>query len=423
MVYCNLKNDPVCPACGFLHGTGRRRMGEISVLTRKLYETESYLRDFTAKVLRCEPLTGKHPEGAAFGIVLDRTAFFPEGGGQTGDTGNLGNATVLDVQEIGGEIIHMTDCALAAGTEVRGVLNWEERFRKMQNHTGEHLISGIVHTQFGYDNVGFHLGTDGVTVDFSGVLTDDDLRFAEYIANRVVGLNVPVTVSYPTPEECAALDYRSKLDLTENIRIVTIEGWDCCACCAPHVSKTGAIGGIKILSSESWKGGVRVRMLCGLDALDDYRKRCANTLRISNLLSVPQLETADAVERLMQNLQTERETSAQLRRALLNSRIAALTKTDGDLVIFEQELQGNALRDLVNAGVPLCGGVCAVFSGNDADGYRYIIGSASEPLRAWSKTFNAALSGRGGGSDQMIQGTAEASADAIRAFFAARQGS
>ena len=388
--------------------------------TIKLYDTDSYLRDFTAKVLSCKPLPDaeKRADGACFGVILTETAFFPEGGGQSADTGNLGSATVLDVQEIGGEIVHLTDTALEEGSLVRGVLNWEERFRKMQNHTGEHLVSGIVHTQFGYDNVGFHLGKDGVTVDFSGVLTEAELRFVEYIANRVVGLNVPVTVSYPTPEECAVLDYRSKLDLTENVRIVTIDGWDCCACCAPHVSATGAIGGIKLLSCESWKGGVRIRMLCGLDAADDHQKRLENTQRISNLLSVPQLETADAVERLLQNIQSDREETAKLRRALLDCKIAALPETAGNLVFFENDLDSSGLRSLVNAGVERCGGICAGFTGSDTSGYRYIIGSKSTALRAWSKEFNAAMNGRGGGSDAMIQGTVQASAEALTAYFA-----
>ena len=288
----------------------------------------------------------------------------------------------------------------------------------MQNHTGEHLISGIVHSQFGYDNVGFHLGTDGVTVDFSGVLTASELEFVEYIANRVVGLNVPVTVSYPTPEECAAMEYRSKLDLTENVRIVTIEGWDVCACCAPHVTHTGAVGGIKILSCENWKGGVRIRMLCGLDARDDYQKRLSQTVRISNLLSCKQLEAADAVERLMKQSQAEREETAKLRRALLDSKIAALTETDGNLVIFDDLLDNNNLRNLVNAGVALCGGVCAAFQGNDTDGYRYIIGSKNIKLRAWAKEFNSALNGRGGDSEEMIQGTVTAKAEDIRAYLA-----
>ncbi|MBQ8923110.1 MAG: alanyl-tRNA editing protein [Oscillospiraceae bacterium] len=392
----------------------------MSTLTKKLYDTDSYLREFTAKVLTCDPLPDakKRGDGAAFAVTLDQTAFFPEGGGQTADTGNLGNAVVTDVQEVNGEILHYTDVPLEPGIEIKGVLNWEQRLRKMQNHTGEHLVSGIVHRQFGYDNVGFHLGTDGVTVDFSGVLTEPELEFVEYIANRVVALNVPVTVSYPSPEECAAMEYRSKLDLTENIRIVTIEGWDVCACCAPHVSQTGAVGGIKILSAENWKGGVRIRMLCGLDARDDYQKRLMNTVRISNLLSCKQLEAADAVERILKNMAEEREKTASLSRALLSSRIAALSETDGNTVIFEDLLDQNSLRNLVNAGVERSGGVCAAFQGNDKDGYRYIIGSKTIPLRAWAKEFNQKLNGRGGGSDQMIQGTVNAPESEIRSFFA-----
>lgn len=388
----------------------------------KLYDNDAYLRSFTATVVSCEPLSDakKRKDGAAYGIILDRTAFFPEGGGQTADTGTLGNAVVTDVQEQNGEIVHMTDVPLPVGAEIACELDWDERFRKMQNHTGEHLISGIVHRQFGYDNVGFHLGTDGVTVDFSGVLTASELEFVEYIANRVVGMNVPVTVSYPSPEECAAMDYRSKLELTENIRIVTIEGWDVCACCAPHVSQTGAVGGIKILSCENWKGGVRIRMLCGLDARDDYQKRLEQTVRISNLLSCKQLEAAEAVERLMKQSQSEREESAKLRRAVLDMKIAALHRTDGNLVIFDELLDNNNLRNLVNAGVPLAGGVCAALQGNDTDGYRYIIGSANVKLRAWAKEFNAALNGRGGGSEEMIQGTVTASAEEIRTYLANR---
>lgn len=387
------------------------------MLTEKIYETNGYIRDFTAKVLRCQPLPEKRADGAAFSVILDRTAFFPEGGGQTADTGNLGSANVLDVQIVDGEIVHYTDAAISENMEVTGILQWEERLRKMQNHTGEHLVSGIVHQQFGYNNVGFHLGSDGVTVDFDGVLTEEEMRFVEYIANRVVALNKAVTVSYPSPEEAAVLDYRSKLDITENLRIVTIEDWDVCACCAPHVNSTGEVGTVKLLDWENWKSGIRIHMLCGMDALDDYQKRCENTVRISNMLSVPQLETANAVERLMNQMQTDREEIGRLRRALLDSKIASLTQTDGNLVLFDTELDANGIRNLVNAGVPLCGGICAGFVGSDADGYRYVIGSQSTPLRAWSKDFNAALNGRGGGSDAMIQGTVHASRADIEAYF------
>lgn len=390
-----------------------------TMLTEKLFETNSYMREFRARVLQCIPLENikKREDGAAYGIILDKTAFFPEGGGQTADIGNLGCAQVLDVQEVNGEILHYTDVPLPELSEVIGSLNWEQRLCKMQNHTGEHLVSGIVHQQFGYNNVGFHLGKDGVTVDFDGVLTEDELRFVEYIANRVIALNKAVTVSYPTPEEAAALDYRSKLDITENLRIVTIDGWDICACCAPHVNATGEIGAVKLLDAENWKGGIRLHMLCGLDAVSDYQKRCENTVRISNLLSVPQLEAANAVERLMNQMQADREEIGRLRRALLESKIAALRPTDRHLVLFDAELDANGIRNLVNAGIPLCGGICAGFLGNDSDGYRYVIGSTQIPLRAFAKDFNAMLNGRGGGSDAMIQGTVHASRSEIESFF------
>lgn len=393
------------------------------MLTEKLYDNDAYLREFTATVLRCDPLTDEQIQetGAAYGVILDRTAFFPEGGGQSGDTGNLHNSNVLDVREINGEIVHFTDIPLDISTVVLGTLDWKPRLRKMQNHTGEHLVSGIVHAQFGWDNVGFHLGEDGVTVDFSGPLSAEDLAMVEYLANRAVAENVPVRAHYPAPEILAKMDYRSKLDNLENVRIVTIEGWDVCACCAPHVSATGAIGAVKILGCENWKGGVRLRMLCGLDAVDDYSKRLEITTRISNLLSAKQLECAEAVERLLETQQSDREEIARLKKALVDCKAAALDPTDGDLLIFDNTLDPVSLRNLVNAGMPLAEGVCAAFSGNDEDGYRYIIGSAHGDLRTWAKAFNSALSGRGGGTYEMIQGTVKATADQICAYFSGTQ--
>lgn len=390
------------------------------MLTEKLYETDSYLREFTATVLKCEPLTDAQMKrsGAAYGVVLDRTAFFPEGGGQFADTGNLHNAAVLDVQEIGGEIVHFTDVPLTVQSEAVGTLNWKQRLRRMQNHTGEHLLSGIVHAQFGWDNVGFHLGEDEVTVDFSGPLSPEELAMAEYLANRAVTENAPVTACYPSPEVLAALDYRSKLDLTENVRIVTIEGWDVCACCAPHVSSTGAVGCVKILGSESWKGGVRIRMLCGLDAVDDYSRRMENTARISALLSVPQLKTADAVERLLASQQADREEIGRLKKLLVEAKTAALRPTDGDLLLFENDLDPVSLRNLVNAGMQLAAGVCAAFSGSDESGYRYIIGDIHGNITEWVKAFNAALGGRGGGKGEMVQGSVKATKEQICAYFA-----
>ena len=233
--------------------------------TIALYDSDSHLRAFDAQVLRCEPADG------GWAVVLDRTAFFPEGGGQGADHGTLGGVPVRDVQISGGEIVHFTAQPLPVGATVRGELDWARRFRHMQNHSGEHIVSGILHRLYGVDNVGFHLGAADVTIDLNGELTRAQLDDAEVRANAAVTANLPVIAEYPDPARLAVMTYRSKLDLTENIRIVTVETCDVCACCAPHVSRTGEIGVIKLLDAMRHRGGIRIWMAAGSMALEDYR--------------------------------------------------------------------------------------------------------------------------------------------------------
>ena len=258
-------------------------------MTKKLYDADSHLFEFDAAVLSCTPVKDR------YAVTLDQTAFFPEGGGQYADTGKLDAARVLDVQEENGGIVHYTDRPLDVGAAVHGTLETEQRFRRMQNHSGEHIVSGLVHTLFGLDNVGFHLGDDDMTVDYNGTLTRDDLDRVETMANQVVARNIPILTQYPDPQILPTLQYRSKLELTENVRIVTIGDVDCCACCAPHVAFTGEIGVIKILDFERYKGGVRCHMLCGETALEDYRDKYRNVQSVSLALCVPQNETAQGV--------------------------------------------------------------------------------------------------------------------------------
>ena len=379
-------------------------------MTEKLYDLDSHLREFTASVVSCEK------EGDRWAAVLDRTAFFPEGGGQAADTGALGNARVLDVRESGGRILHYLDAPLPVGETVAGRLDWPQRFRRMQNHTGEHILSGIVHKSYGYRNVGFHLGDGDVTIDFSGELDRAQLEELETAVNLAIAENVPVTCWYPPKEELAELDYRSKLDLTENVRLVRIEGYDLCACCAPHVSHTGEIGSLRILDHMRHRGGTRLHMLCGLDAMEDARARYLATLTISGLLSVPQLETPRAVRRVLGELEETKQALEESRRQLLAYKAAALPESEGDICIFEPELDMLSLRELVNAGMEKAGGVCAAFSGKDGD-WKYIIGSRTRDLRSLAKEINAAIGGRGGGRPEMIQGSCTASQREIEAYF------
>ena len=276
-------------------------------MTKKLYDLDSHRRDFSATVLRCDA------DGERYAVVLDQTLFFPEGGGQPADTGVLGGARVLGVQITPEAIVHYTDAPLTPGAQVRGEIDWPQRFRRMQGHSGEHIISGLIHSEYGFDNVGFHLGEDTITMDYNGELTWPQLMHIEQLANEAVYRNVPIRTEYPSPARLAQMTYRSKLDLTEDVRIVTVEGYDVCACCAPHVSCTGEIGAIKFTSVMRHRGGIRVTILCGSDAETDYREKSAQIAALSAQLSVRQSDVVPAVQRLLDEIQQPRQLNLQRR--------------------------------------------------------------------------------------------------------------
>lgn len=410
------------------------------LVTEKLYDADAYCKAFTATVISCEEAEDRK---GLYAVVLNKTAFFPEGGGQYADTGTLqefkkdcetplaGAVSVRDVQvSDDGIITHYCDGAVTPWAQVTGLLDWEQRFERMQNHTGEHLVSGTVHRLFGLDNIGFHLGERDVTCDFNGELTDEQLREVEKVVNRAVWENVEVFAEYPDPATLPDLDYRSKLELTEDVRLVTIPGYDVCACCAPHVAQTGEVGVIKIVNSEKAHGGTRVHMICGPWALDDYNVKQTNIMRIVDLTSTPQEETADAVEALQaQNGHLTHELSvAQVQQAQIALRFLkepAGADTSGNRVVFLPALETDAIRALANGGRDLCDGVFVALTAGEKDlgpdgqpqSYRYIATSKGLPLSRLAKEFNASLNGRGGGRDEMVQGSFGAPLEDIVAFF------
>jgi len=376
-------------------------------MTEKLYYQNSHLFAFDAKVLDCRA------EKKGYSVVLDRTAFFPEGGGQLADTGTLGGVRVTDVHEKDGEIRHYTDAPLNTGETVHGEINKEQRLRRMQNHSGEHILSGLVHNAYGYDNVGFHMGAECMIIDFSGELSWEQLMELETRANEVVRQNLPLHIWFPDEAELSALEYRSKLELTENVRIVEIPGVDRCACCAPHVERTGEVGVVKILDSQRHRGGQRVSVICGMDALEDYRARQESVTEISRALSAKRGEVTAAVQRVLAEQQSMKERCDALSLALIQYMADAEGERDGNIVMFSDVLGEIAQRELVNLLMPKAGGFAAVFTGSDRDGWRYIIGSLRVDLRTGAKQINAAIDGRGGGTPQMIQGSARAFRDKI----------
>ena len=378
-------------------------------MTEKLYELDSYCRTFTATVTDCEPC------GDGFAVALSRTAFFPEGGGQAADTGTLNGVAVTDVQIRDGEIRHYTTAPLTVGESVEGVLDWDTRFARMQHHTAEHIVCGIAHRWHGYENVGFHLGSEDVTLDLDGELTRDQLNAIEDEANRVVWQNVAVTATIPSAQELATATYRSKKELDGDVRLVTIDGVDCCACCAPHVGSTGEIGVIKLLDCIRWKGGVRIHLLCGAAAVEDYRLRYTQSAEISAKLSVKQNDLTPAVDRVLAERDGYKLALRTANRRLADALVAAVEPTDRPVYFIGADWDTETLRRIVSGLTARCGGLCAAYSGTDG-GYTYVLGG-TDTLKEAAAHMNAALSGRGGGDNRQVQGRVQATAKEITAYW------
>ena len=386
--------------------------------TEKLYYADSHILRFEAVLLRCDAISN-----GRYAAVLDKTAFFPEGGGQLADTGFIGPAAVLDVQEKNGEILHYlsADLSCALGQTLSCALDAEQRLRRMQNHSGEHIVSGLVHNAWGFENVGFHMSKGFMTIDFSGELTWQQLLEVERLANEAVRANLPIRTYFPAPEELPHIEYRSKLELTENVRLVEIDGIDRCACCAPHVHSTGEIGIIKILSCERHRGGVRVELVCGMDALDNFNARQQSVAAISALLSAKREEVTPAVEHLLAERDALKARTTAIENECITLKAASCPETSGShcFIFGSGEFSEGTLRELVNLLLPKAGSFAAAFWGDDAQGYRYIIASRTQDMRAAAREINTALNGRGGGRGEMISGSCNASATTIRAFFSA----
>ncbi len=368
------------------------------------------MKEFTATVLSVTECDGEYE------IVLDATALFPEEGGQYADRGYIGEARVLDVSERDGVIYHRTDLSVTVGETVACRVDFSERYEKMQCHTAEHIISGLIHAKYGLDNVGFHLGADYMTMDVSGVLTREQLDEIEEAANEVVFENVEVTSRFPSPEELPAISYRAKLDIKEGVRIVDIGEYDSCACCAPHVKRTGECGLIKILDFQKLRGGIRMFVTAGRRALFGYRSLFTSALAVSKLLSVPKEEIVSGVEKTLADLEAARLEFKSYKLSLIKKRAESLTPTDGNAVVYLDSVSAEELRAFAAEAVSRVGGILVALTGTEGD-YKYAIASASVDIRAKIKEFNTALSGRGGGSPELAQGAFAASLDAIEAFF------
>lgn len=365
-------------------------------MTVKLYDSDSYIKEFTATVISSEK------SGELYNTVLDCTAFFPEGGGQSADSGYIGGAYVSFVSEKDGIIVHKTDAALPVGSEVSCRIDWELRYSRMQSHTAEHILSGIVHSEFGYDNVGFHMSEKTMTVDFSGPLTEKDIALIEEKSNLAVYKNADITVSFPTKEEAAALDYRSKLDITEGLRIVTVDGIDVCACCAPHLKRSGEAGIIKILDFCPFKGGTRLEMVAGINAYRDYALLHSANKQLMGHLSAKREAVNEAVLRQSEMIS---ELKA-INEALLNENALLKCKTTEIGSSVYGHLDGasyDSLRFLANSFAEK--GYKNVVLISECDGGALYVAASQEGRgRDIAAALNSSFSGKGGGKESYVQG-------------------
>ena len=379
------------------------------MITEKLYYLDSYIEKFSAVILSCDACTD------GFFVTLDKTAFFPEGGGQKADNGYIGEAFVKDVQEKNGEILHYVDKPLNIGTEYSCNINWEQRFSRMQSHSGEHIVSGIVNSIYGYDNVGFHMEEDYVTIDFNGELTREQLDEVEDKVNSAIYKNYSIDCWFPDEKELSELNYRSKLDLTENVRLVKIENTDLCACCAPHVKRTGEVGIVKILDFMRHRGGIRLVMKAGFKALEDYREKYKSVYDVSNLLSAKQPEIFGAVERVYNEIDDVNRAFYNFRQMVAENDKNSLVNSGNVSYFITSYYDTDMMRNLVNYAME-SSRLVIVFSGDDENGYAYIAGSSSLNMKEGAKAINTVLNGRGGGRDTMIQGKVSADKNTIENY-------
>ena len=379
-------------------------------MTEKLYDQNPYLTHFTATVLAVVP------KDKCYEVYLDKTAFFPESGGQTADKGMLSGNAVVDVHETEQGIAHILALPLTVGAVVEGQIDFADRFRKMQAHTAEHILSGIAHSLYGCQNVGFHLGEAEVTCDYDKCLSDEQIRILEEKTNEAIWENVDVFGVYPTEEELAHIDYRSKGELAPPVRIVTIEGYDQCACCAPHVAKTGEIGGFAIAFHERHRGGTRCYIKAGKDAMLYLSMMREQLATVSHRLSVPPEKAADGVARMGEEMAELRQTIYELRKSLTAMRIASATPEDGFILFFEPQASQEDMRSVLNGCVDKCQKACGFFVGNDQDGYRFTLSSRHYSMADLAQTLRTIHSAKCGGTKEMISGTISLTKEDITAF-------
>jgi alanyl-tRNA synthetase len=315
-------------------------------LTQHLYWEDPYQREFDARVIETSEMDGHSA------VVLDKTCFYPTSGGQPHDLGTLNGVAVLDVVEMDGRILHVLSESLTTA-DAHGMIDWSRRFDHMQQHTGQHILSAAFERELDGATVSFHLGSESSTIDVAlPALSPEQVARVEKLSNRIVMENRAVITREYAPKETAPLPLRKPPQVGGPIRVVTVEGFDVCACGGTHVRTTGEIGAIHIRGWERRRGATRVAFLCGWRAVRDYQAKDRSCQALASALSVGTSEVVEAMDRLIEAEQAARRQSNDLRQRLLDCELP--------------QLAGEAER---------VGGMrvlCRVLQGYDAGNMRYI---------------------------------------------------
>ena len=374
--------------------------------TNKLFYADTHLTEFSAVVVDC--FEGKN----GFEVELDQTAFYPEGGGQAADKGTLNGIEVLHVHEEGDRVLHRMEKPIPVGTAVNGVIDYAHRFDLMQQHTGEHIVSGIINARYGWHNVGFHMGWDSITIDFDGMIPPEELPELERAANEAIYRNIPLHIWTPGPEELPGVSYRTKRALPWPVRIVEVPGYDSCACCGLHVERTGEVGLIKLFSLVKFRQGVRIEMLCGKRCLDFLSRSLEQNRQVSAAFSAKLMETGEAARKMNELLESQKRRIGELETRIFRS-VAQGCTGRGDCLLMQTGLDSVAVRKLADLVADCCGGTAAVFSENADGSFSYCLIRRGGDLRSFNKEMTSALDGRGGGKPECQMGTVRCKAEAI----------
>ena len=378
-------------------------------MTEKLFAANSLLRVCTAQVTACTEMAGKYL------IELDRTVFFPEGGGQLSDQGLLDEVRVSHVSTKEGHIYHHCDQPLAVGSQVMAQLDWPLRLDRMQQHCGEHLLSWACWKLFGANNVGFHMHEDWVAIDLDKMLTREQLYEAELLTNQVIWENRPITVSYVDSKEAANLPGMRKFNdkLEGQLRIVAVEGADVCTCCGTHPPATGMVGSVQLVKAEKHKQGIRVEFLCGRRALLAARRQNQLLLELSNQFSTQVEQVPDHVEKLTREVQSLKErlkgqTLQLLQAQLQKAYQQAPLRADGVRLVALVTEEPQAAKLLATSIESLEQAVVLVINPNPQRlSYLVALGkNTAGDCREYGKLLNEAWGGRGGGKPNSVQGGA-----------------